>query len=437
MTELFSPRFISTIEANRTIKDELTEAASRQSARRRISVTDLVNVRQAYFRRTRPDIVIPLDRRQLMWAGTGFHQLFGAAVSSEEFLEQFLELDGIVGKVDIFEDVPVELKTTSFMPQEIGDRGSYFDQLGMYCAMARKGEGQLLVYRRAVRGQEPMLRAWRIGFSDLPAIEAEMRMRRDLLARALDAEDPSALPRCEWHGKSCDYREVCGCDEAEPDQRVVPDGTYDVREDPGLAQAFMAKLRCREPGETFGIHDLVFPRKSLLERSGAEGGEREQDEPERSLQSMERSGFQMALLDALYYGMPGAFKGVPVRLRSLKGVVRTFRGVPTLFRSSRFREIVDRDRLPHAQPHYFDRLAFDCALAGQESGRLVLYYENLPGEKFMVYDVRLRNLDAIADEADRRLAVLEAGGPPEALPACPQWMSKFCRFAPACGCGDE
>ena len=28
MTELFSPRFISTIEANRTIKDELTEAAA-------------------------------------------------------------------------------------------------------------------------------------------------------------------------------------------------------------------------------------------------------------------------------------------------------------------------------------------------------------------------------------------------------------------------
>jgi hypothetical protein len=42
------------------------EAASRQSTRRRISVTDLVNVRQAYFRPTRPDIQIPLERRQLM-----------------------------------------------------------------------------------------------------------------------------------------------------------------------------------------------------------------------------------------------------------------------------------------------------------------------------------------------------------------------------------
>ena len=56
--------------------------------------------------------------------------------------------------------------------------------------------------------------------------------------------------------------------------------------------------------------------------------------------------------------------------------------------------------------------------------------------RWMVYDVRLRDIDAIAEEAGRRLAVLEAGGMAESLPACPEWMSKFCRFAPGCGCGD-
>ena len=40
-----------------------------------------------------------LDRLQLMLAGTGFQNLFGRTVSTEEFVEQFLELDDIVGKV--------------------------------------------------------------------------------------------------------------------------------------------------------------------------------------------------------------------------------------------------------------------------------------------------------------------------------------------------
>jgi hypothetical protein len=436
MYEPFSPKFIANIEANRTVKDELLEAAARPSSRRRISVTDLVNLRQAYFRRTRPDVEIPLDRRQLMWAGTGFHELFGAAVSSEEYLEQFLELDGIVGKVDIFEDEPVELKTTSFMPKDIGGRSSYIDQLGMYCAMARKRSGQLLVDQRAVYGREPVLRAWRAEFRDLDTVAIEMRARRDIFAEALEKSDPGALPRCEWYSKGCDYSAVCGCEMAVSGEPLVGPDDYRLREDAALAEEFVRKMaRSRPAARGFGIHHLVFPRKSLLEFEAQAAGTWDEAEPD--LAAMERRGFQLALLDALRYGVPGAFKGLPVRLGSLKGVVRIYRGVPTLFRSSRFREMVERHRLPNAQPHYFDRLAFDCALAGQSMGRLVLYYENIPGEKFMVYDVQLRQLSAILHEGERRLGVLEAGGPPELLPPCPSWMAKFCQFAPGCGCGDE
>jgi hypothetical protein len=68
---------------------------------------------------------------------------------------------------------------------------------------------------------------------------------------------------------------------------------------------------------------------------------------------------------------------------------------------------------------------------------LVVYYEAIPGDKFMVYDVAFRHLEAILEEADRRLALLEGGGPLEALPPCPRWMSRFCQFSPGCGCGDE
>src|SRR3989449_3578144 len=89
------------IDANRTVKDELTAALKRQGRRRRISVTDLVNLRQAFFQRARPDIQPDPERKQAMLAGTGFHEVFGRAVSTEEFVEQFVEFQGIVGKIDI------------------------------------------------------------------------------------------------------------------------------------------------------------------------------------------------------------------------------------------------------------------------------------------------------------------------------------------------
>src|SRR2546422_8483007 len=94
-------RVVAGLDANRTIKDELTAALTRQGRRRRISVTDLVNPRQAFFQRTRPDIQPDPERKQAMLAGTGFHEVFGRAVSTEEFVEQFVEFQGIVGKIDI------------------------------------------------------------------------------------------------------------------------------------------------------------------------------------------------------------------------------------------------------------------------------------------------------------------------------------------------
>jgi hypothetical protein len=96
-------------------------------------------------------------------------------------------MDGITGKADIYEDVPVELKTTGSLPIDLTFRASYIDQLGMYCAMARRPEGQLLLYRRAASGRSPLLRAYRVTFSDLDLIAAEMRRRRDLLVLTLPA----------------------------------------------------------------------------------------------------------------------------------------------------------------------------------------------------------------------------------------------------------
>src|SRR3990170_3418185 len=165
MPDPFSAAFVRGIDANRTLRDELTAAIRTQSTRRRISVTDLVNPRQAFFRWTRPEIQPSPDRAHFMLAGTGFHDLFGRTVSTEEFVEQFVEHEGVVGKIDIYEDLPVELKTTGSNPDAPGAaRPGYIDQLGMYCTITGVSSGRLLIYRREQFGRQPALRALRLCF---------------------------------------------------------------------------------------------------------------------------------------------------------------------------------------------------------------------------------------------------------------------------------
>ncbi|HXQ29995.1 MAG TPA: hypothetical protein VN848_12100 [Gemmatimonadales bacterium] len=433
-------RVAPSIDANRTVKDELTAALVRQGRRRRISVTDLVNPRQAYFQRARPEIQPDAERKQAMLAGTGFHEVFGRAVSTEEFVEQFVEFRGIVGKIDIYDKVPVELKTTASLPAGLAAaRRSYVDQLGMYCTMTARDSGLLFVYRRALYGRPGALRAFDVRFRDLAAIEREMIRRRDQFHDALANSDPSALPRCEWFELGCDYRAVCGCGTAEPGGRVVSAAAAQIKENSGAVEAVTSLLtEPRGPSAEFGLNDLVFPRRAALvrQRSAEDGHEDEDARLDTALAGMERRGFGDALKDALWYGVPGAFARVPLALRTLKGRVSTFRGVPTIFRAARKPRLVERSQLLTEFPYYFDRIAFECALSGHDTGRVVIYYEAVKGDKFMVYDVYFRDLAAITAEADRRLALLEAGAAPNALPPCePSWMAGYCEFGPQCGCG--
>ena len=56
----------------------------------------------------------------------------------------------------------------------------------------------------------------------------------------------------------------------------------------------------------------------------------------------------------------------------------------------------------------------------------------------MVYDIWFKDLANIRTEMQRRLELLEAGVDPEKLPPCPpEWMSKYCQFAPGCGCATD
>jgi len=432
---------VSHIEANRSVKDTLMQGLKTRRPPYRLSVTDLLNVKQAYFRRKHPEIVPPLEKQQLMWAGTGFHKTFGSVVSSEEYLEQFVEAEGIVGKIDIYEKIPVEVKTTS-APVDNKDllrsRPSYIEQLGMYCAMVNAHEGEIIIYQRPVEGSPSPspLAVYHVTFPDLKAVRGEMCRRRDLLVQALISNDPSSLPTCPWLDRQCDYAGVCDCATSSvPASREIADLAGEIRADSTTCDQLLSKMAVTQSSSVFGVNDIVFPRKAYFERLQLDEGARE--DREEYLRSIDERGFLDALRDSLRFGAPGESQKIPVKHALLSDLVQTWHHMPTILRDPKFSSLVERERLPRAFPHYFLRLGFDCALTQNAKGRLLLYYVKVLKEdaKLMVYDVTFRKLDAVKTEALRRLELLEKASSPQQLPRCPSWMCSYCDRRLDCGEG--
>lgn len=433
---------ISKVEANRGLKDAFAERLKTRGERQSISVTDLVALRPAYYGRVRPDVVPDLERQELMMLGSGFHEQFGRAVSKEEYVEQFVEMDGITGRIDIYEQHPLELKTTrSAIAAEdlVSRRPSWLEQLGMYCAMVVHEEGRVLVYNRA--GPDSLL-AFAVRFRNLAAIQSDMTSRRNQLAKALETGSPDSLPVCPWRGKGCIYEaeSVCSCSAMKetPSFPIAAQAAEVVRDD-GIEKDFatrMARLAAEKEG--IRITDLVFPRKAFFAAESTPKGE---EDTTAKLESYDRYGLVRELTSR---GLAG--KGELTRRLVEDGPVRDrvliHKGAATAVRVSEFREPVQRWQLPDTFRHYVLRLGFDAALAGTERGRLVVYYRNASSEdaKLMVYDVFFKDLDRLKREAEWRANLLvqaRAEGDPSTLPACPAWMFKFCQYKDRCGCGGE
>lgn len=431
-------RHVGSIEAHRSLRDDLLAKVKAPSRRRRISVTDLLNPRQSYFKRIHPEIVPTLQQQQFMWSGTGFHDDFQRAVSKEEYVEQFIEWEGVVGKIDIFEKYPLELKTTgrAFNPQDLpAMRPYYIEQVGMYCAMTGGDRGHIVIYSRGSEKAEPSLRAYETFFTDIEAVRAEIRRRRDWLVGALETSDPSPLPQCSRFGWGCEYEALCGCAAAPPFTPKIIEALAGIRELPDMAAEIREKIR-NQPPRPLRLGDLVFPRKAYF-RQKAEAREAGEE-----MESMETQGMLQTLKGILFRGSEGGVAKVPVAVGDIRGRVTIYRDLPVLLRTPGFKEAVDRSRLVAVWPHYFERLALECALSGHERGRLVLYYKLVEEElsKFLVYEVGFRDLPGIRAEMERRAAALEQAlgtGDFQNLPVCPAWMAKSCQYTPGCGCGGQ
>ena len=437
---------VSDIVANRSLKDSLMVKLQTQRVPQRISVTDLISLKRAYFRRKHPEIVPPLERQQLMWAGTGFHDIFGSIVSSEEYIEQFVEFEGVVGRIDIFETVPVEVKTTTNLSEDADlrlKRPSYVEQLGIYCSMVDVDRGKIVVYQRGtpLELSAPLL-VFNLKFSDLEAIKKEMIRRRDLLQEAIASDDPRKLPKCPWYDMRCEYSSVCDCEKSSiPTSYEIRDMVTDIVQDKETTQRFITKLLEQHPVELLRLNAIVFPRKTYFARLQQQDVIDEEDisseEAERQLTSMDQQGFHRVLLhNILKYSTNGNVQRIPVNIAGIKDRILLYNGIPTIVRVSRLKSIVERDQLPVVCSHYFLRLGFECAIGNNPNSRLILYYHNIRQEdaKLMVYDVTFRKLDSLKAEIQRRADLLYGVTKLDELPKCPSWMCNRCEYARQCGC---
>lgn len=429
--------FVARIDANRTVKDELLVKMKESRPRQRISVTDLVNPRRAFMQRMHPEIQPPLDRKEAMMAGKGFHDLFGHAVSSEEYLEQFVEWEGVVGVIDVYQEMPTELKTTAGLEEGMEfreSRPSYVEQLAMYCAMVDEPRGRLILYDRGSEDKRPSLSVQDASFDNLDMIKEEMRKRRDAFAAALREGSPGDLPKCPWFGRGCEFQSACGCTDAKEFVPTIAQSVPPLKPNPDEAKNLLSMLASSQPTRRTGMHTLVLPR-----RAHYDGLRKKEETDAERLESIESFGRRRALADAIQFGRGAESTRKPLTLGDLRDQVTYYGGLPTLLRSVRLNDIVSRESLVRMFPHYLTRLAFDCAAMGSTQGRLILHYEKLESQsKFMVYDIAFANLEGLKAEVEGRLLAVrqarEGELDPRKLPPCPQWMRKTCPYQPECGC---
>ena len=276
MVDTGEPSLLAALASARVTPDpsltqELVAGLRQAPAERPLVVTDLLDLRRAYFRR-RAAVPIPAERRERVESGRELHLATAALLAPARFREVRVRREGIVGQIDLFEDRPVEIKTTAH-PPPAGElarwRPAYIEQLGMYCALVDHPVGRLVLVEVDETERPTRVRIFDCRFASLDAILEEMRRRADLLRAAIRAESAASLPRCPWYQSSCEYRVAgaCDCVGDEPAAGTeIADQVDGLSEDEAAGRQLTEALRS---GQAAGelpaarrFRDLIYPRRA-------------------------------------------------------------------------------------------------------------------------------------------------------------------------------
>ena len=408
---------------------------------RGVSVTDLVDPRGAFWRSVAP-VPIPADRAQRLQEGYRLHEQLGRRLGPAAAREFRVRRDGIVGRIDLLDGRPVELKTTESPPNDDDDlrerRPGYVEQLAMYAALLDVPEGRLVVIGPP-RDGPPEVQVWDLEVRDLAAVRSEMLARADRLRRARHDRVPGELPRCVWFDRGCPYRKAaaCDCTGAEtPVSGAILAEVGPLRPAPKEAAriAGIVATLAPEATEVGRFRDLAYPRRAYFDARSttteepAPVGSGEADETWSALQAVVEDGPPGE--SELRYDPTGEpSEGVPV-----------FRSEPCLVKSSRAVRPTPAERLVADRPHYVLELALRCASVGARAGWLLLGLERVPSDGMWIRTQRVEfgsptELQSLLATRRAMLADARRRADPSGLPTCPSWMFERCPHRAVCGCG--
>ncbi len=422
------------------IQARLTSAERRRS----VSVTDLLALRQAFWKAVAPPVPVPEERKARMDVGRFLHRELGALLARDGQLEVRVRREGLVGRIDALTDRPVEVKTAGQGVEAeslVRDRPEYIEQLGMYCALLDRSNGRLLTL--GVReGRVESVRSAEVAYRRPGVILEEMHRRAERLRTSWAAKRADGLPRCPWFDLGCQFRAgpTCDCtggEGSEPSpilaevESVVSSPEFAGR----IGAVLEERLTTAEPPTIARFRDMVYPRRAYFEHVG--GAAPAGTAPPPGFPPSDDYG---RLVEAVESGPVGEVARLPEFSREPAEEVAAFRGDPYLVRTSRARRPPLASELLSRFPQYALELGFRCASTGRRTGRVVVGYERPERNTDALRVFRLEfdpvtPLARLWRERERAFrAALEAKAP-EPLAACPAWMFDGCPYRAECGCG--
>lgn len=412
-------------------------------------VTQLTDPRTAFYRLRHPIPAAP-EAEARMARGRHWHDVIEQRLADPPHREVRVARDGIIGQLDLFVDRPIELKTTSSsLPADrwAVDRPEYIDQLAMYCALTERPSGRLVVISERGPSVPPAVTVLDCDFRDQDALTREMRSAAARFRNALLADDPTGLPSCPWFQRGCAYRAagVCRCDGNESEDTLAAHRFLaGIRQMPA-AEAEIAEILGRAAPAPLGTElgayrELVYLRRAYFDRT-ARSTTIPPASAELSGQAAVRSMYQL-LREALDNGPAGDVASAAAPGEAPAEPVTLLRREPILLKTSRARRPPAPDELAGRHPWYFLELGLRCAAFGAAHGWIVVGYESLPERDgpLRAFRVDFEPIGVWEAELHRRADRLRsaiAGGRPEELPGCPDWMREDCPYLAHCGEGGE
>jgi len=429
------------------VEGELVARLATVSGHRSIGVTDLVSLRRAYYRFIAPGVPIPPSRQARLDQGRTVHRTLGIRLANEGLLEARVRREGIVGRIDILADVPIEVKTSgSFVaPEDLArTRPDHLEQLAMYCALVGGWNGRLLTLLADDQGVHDV-QALDVPFGSPVRVLEVMRDRSQRLRSAWAESRPDRLPRCPWFGRGCEFEDskVCGCTGDEP---VDPPSILDEVGPIAVRHDVQDRLRPLVVGgsnltEAFALgrfREVLYPRRAYFDRTSPPKEPALAIPETRPLPPL--PDLYGRITEALESGGPGEVARLPPRSKEPEEEVVGFRGLPVLLRTSRGWARYRPEELVARQPQYALELGLRCAVTGTDRGRVVIGFERAESDRdrVQVLELTFRSLTPFSRflrERRRALAAAIGERNPVALPSCPNWMVDDCPYRATCGCG--